>query len=281
MADVKISDLAADSSPENTALIEIETAGGLSRKITLAQVLEANEITAYGLRSATTVVSVSAATAPSSGQVLTATSGTAATWQTPSGGGTPAGSSGQFQFNDASAFGGANLWREGANTIAQRNSTSAQTHYFYKTTDGGSNYARIEILAGSADSPSLQIIGRKAGTGTYANFDIGWSNTKLLRQDGTNATLYGQHFLTSVSNTYDIGSSGTPWRSGYFGTLLVSPLVRTTATVVGSLTAAATAGAGARAFVTDANATTFASIVAGGGSNGVPVYSDGTNWRIG
>lgn len=47
MADVKISDLAADSSPESTALIEIETAGGLSRKITLAQVLEANEITAY------------------------------------------------------------------------------------------------------------------------------------------------------------------------------------------------------------------------------------------
>src|SRR6516165_1436521 len=32
---------------------------------------------------------------------------------------------------------------------------------------------------------------------------------------------------------------------------------------------------GRRAFVTDATATTFASIVAGGGSNGVPVYDDG------
>ena len=43
-----------------------------------------------------------------------------------------------------------------------------------------------------------------------------------------------------------------------------------------------TAGmAGRRAFVTDANATTFASIVAGSGANGVPVYDDGTNWRIG
>jgi hypothetical protein len=50
---------------------------------------------------------------------------------------------------------------------------------------------------------------------------------------------------------------------------------------VATLPAAATAGAGARAFVTDANATTFASVVAGGGANGVPVYSDGTNWRIG
>lgn len=50
---------------------------------------------------------------------------------------------------------------------------------------------------------------------------------------------------------------------------------------VAALPSAATMGAGARAFVTDATATTFASIVAGGGANGVPVYSDGTNWRIG
>jgi len=42
---------------------------------------------ANGLKSATTTVAVSSATAPSSGQVLTATSSTAATWQTPSGGG--------------------------------------------------------------------------------------------------------------------------------------------------------------------------------------------------
>lgn len=43
----------------------------------------------------------------------------------------------------------------------------------------------------------------------------------------------------------------------------------------------ATATAGARAYVTDATATTFASVVAGGGTNKVPVYGDGTNWRIG
>ncbi len=40
-------------------------------------------LTADGLKSATTVVSVSAATAPTNTQVLTATSGTTATWQTP------------------------------------------------------------------------------------------------------------------------------------------------------------------------------------------------------
>ena len=50
---------------------------------------------------------------------------------------------------------------------------------------------------------------------------------------------------------------------------------------VAALPNAATSGAGTRAFVTDANATTFSSVVAGGGANAVPVYSDGTNWRIG
>lgn len=55
----------------------------------------------------------------------------------------------------------------------------------------------------------------------------------------------------------------------------------TGSTVVASLPSAATVGANARAFVTDATATTFHSTVAGGGANKVPVVSDGTNWLIG
>ncbi|MET4184958.1 hypothetical protein ABIB94_007087 [Bradyrhizobium sp. JR7.2] len=52
-----------------------------------------------------------------------------------------------------------------------------------------------------------------------------------------------------------------------------------TTTTVSGLPAATTNGS--RYFVTDATATTFNSIVAGGGSNKVPVFADGTNWRIG
>ena len=36
-----------------------------------------------------------------------------------------------------------------------------------------------------------------------------------------------------------------------------------------------------RAFVNDSSVTTFNTIVAGGGANRVPVFSDGTNWRVG
>jgi len=55
-------------------------------------------------------------------------------------------------------------------------------------------------------------------------------------------------------------------------------------TTVGALTAAATVGAGTKAFVTDATntlASHHGDVVAGGGSNFTPVYSDGTDWRIG
>jgi hypothetical protein len=58
-------------------------------------------------------------------------------------------------------------------------------------------------------------------------------------------------------------------------------IISTTVYTVATLPSAVTSGVGARTFVSDANATTFASIVVGGGANKVPVYSDGTNWRIG
>lgn len=53
------------------------------------------------------------------------------------------------------------------------------------------------------------------------------------------------------------------------------------ATTVGGLPAAATAGVGARSFVTDSSVTTFGTALAGGGANKVPVYSDGAAWYVG
>jgi hypothetical protein len=38
---------------------------------------------------------------------------------------------------------------------------------------------------------------------------------------------------------------------------------------------------GARAFITDGSTATFGATVAGGGSNFVPVYSNGTVWKVG
>jgi len=50
---------------------------------------------------------------------------------------------------------------------------------------------------------------------------------------------------------------------------------------VATLPSAVTSGAGTRAFVSDALLPVFGSIVVTGGAVKVPVYSDGTNWRVG
>ena len=50
---------------------------------------------------------------------------------------------------------------------------------------------------------------------------------------------------------------------------------------VSTLPSAASSGAGARSFVTDATAPAFGSAVAGGGAVATPVYSNGTNWIVG
>lgn len=48
-----------------------------------------------------------------------------------------------------------------------------------------------------------------------------------------------------------------------------------------SLTDPVVAGAGARATCSNSNTTTFNAAVAGGGANVIPVFSDGTIWRVG
>ena len=50
---------------------------------------------------------------------------------------------------------------------------------------------------------------------------------------------------------------------------------------VATFPGAANLGAGARAFVIDSSVSTFGTTVAGGGSGKVPVYSDGTDWKVG
>lgn len=80
------------------------------------------------------------------------------------GGGSPAGSSGQMQYNDASAFGAANFWRESADIIAQRNSTTAQTFYVYDTYTDSSNYGRLAFNT-SLTGDWLKVAAETAGTG--------------------------------------------------------------------------------------------------------------------
>jgi hypothetical protein len=62
---------------------------------------------------------------------------------------------------------------------------------------------------------------------------------------------------------------------------ILGQLNANTPLTVANLPSASVAGVGSRAFVTDSSVSTFGTTVAAGGSTKVPVYSDGTNWKVG
>lgn len=114
----------------------------------------------------------------------------------------------------------------------------------------------------------------------YANGDIRlgeFSGNVSIGTANNSAKLF-VNGITTVNAAFAVGNATIT------GFLTTSSYSKTTATTVASLVAAATAGAGARSFVTDSTVVAsgnFGAIVAGTGANAVPVYSDGTNWRIG
>lgn len=109
------------------------------------------------------------------------------------------------------------------------------------------------------------------------------------------STAHGSYFAfrtcaattTTVAERMRVGlglSVGTTTEAGSGAILANTSITATTTVKTGVYTVATLPAAGSKgriAYVSDANATTFASIVAGGGANNVPVTDDGTNWRIG
>lgn len=123
----------------------------------------------------------------------------------------------------------------------------------------------------------------------------GGGSTNYLRADGTWAAPPGATAgtVTSVSVVTANGVSGSVATATTIPaitltlaaitptTVSASGYLKTAPKTVAGLTAAATAGNGARDFVTDATAPAFGVAVVGGGAVSVPVYSDGANWLVG
>lgn len=155
---------------------------------------------------------------------------------------------------------------------------------YLNTTGNGTNYS----LAG----------GRETAFTDAADYSFAWGHQLSLQNTyqaagGRGHTLvdsgtaaFGTFSAYTTTQTdpvvlqLGVGSSSAA-RSNAFA-VRKSGVQEQKTTTVAALPAAGTAGR--RAFVTDANATMTAgigAIVAGGGANKVPVYDDGTNWRIG
>ena len=119
--------------------------------------------------------------------------------------------------------------------------------------------------------------------GSQAGYAITGSNNTLL---GSNAGKTGTNDLTTGSNNLLLGfntqaSSATVSNEITIGNSS-SKVIRYphSYSTVANLPAA-TIGQGSRTFVTDALTPTFQATVTGGGAVFTPVYSDGTNWKVG
>jgi len=164
------------------------------------------------------------------------------------------------------------------------------------TTDGAGNLSFTDPVATQSPAPMPTYIATGNTVTISANYQgiFGYPITVdgIIVVDGVlvdvnDATIpAGNINFVQYNNGNVMGGSATFTFVAATGLLSVPNLtttgvVKTTATTYSSLPIAGTAGAGARSFITDANTTTFLAIVAGGGSNAVPVVSNGTNWIVG
>lgn len=120
-----------------------------------------------------------------------------------------------------------------------------------------------------------------AGSDTNVPLILGSKGAASVRAStgsGTQVLILDTASVARTLNLTGATSSGDPTISASAGAVAFGAPVKLPGYTVGTLP---TAGVGRTAYVTDANATTYNSIVAGGGANIVTVYADGTNWRIG
>jgi hypothetical protein len=92
-------------------------------------------------------------------------------------------------------------------------------------------------------------------------------------------TEYGRQYTDQINNVLRLYFNRVDAILNQLKTDDVIPAL--TNYTVATLPSAVTSGKGSRSFVTDALAPVFGATVASGGATATPVYSDGTNWKVG
>ena len=135
----------------------------------------------------------------------------------------------------------------------------------------GSSAASAEINVGGSD---IRLFRDAAGVLALRNQEFGAQGFRIY-ETWSNSSNGAWLSLQATGTRYEIGGKAN-------GTGNVRPVMVQHGTVtVASLPSASTAGAGARMVVSDASSPTFGSTVTGGSSTVIPVFSDGTNWKVG
>jgi hypothetical protein len=210
------------------------------------------------------------------------------------GNGSVGGSNTQIQYNNGGAFGG-------ISGVTFNNTTNA-----FSITTPINTTNKIILANNSISNANNSIsIGRNVNLYSQSNnfIAIGANISTNVSYPASNAIVVGG-FASAITNNAIILNATGNTISTAVSTLYVKPIAQSGSPqenllsynpIDGSILYANTiltpnvafanlpnvTISGTRLFVNDANTTTFYAVVGGGGSNYVPVFSDGTNWRVG
>jgi hypothetical protein len=197
---------------------------------------------------------------------------------------------------------GALLWHMGVENCVMGSYAMKGTEFPYPTeavpnptnpNTGGYNtafgtYSASNLETGIGNSVFGNLSGSSLLSGSN-NTALGRKSLKLATSGSDNVAIgssAGAYAQVSSHNTWNeivLGASATGKgpQTATIGDPSTKAVSLGGAVTVSQLPSAMLMGAGARSFVTDANSTTFLSPAIGGGSNKVPVVSDGAIWLIG
>lgn len=141
----------------------------------------------------------------------------------------------------------------------------------------GTITAAAANFSGAVSSVGLSSTGFAFAAGKALNMGISASLGNITAYD-LSAAYIG---CVYDALTHAFNASGTTKLTVAAAVITATVPVKLPTYTVATLPAAATAGAGATAYVTDALAPTFLTAVVGGGAIATTVFSDGTSWRAG
>jgi hypothetical protein len=164
----------------------------------------------------------------------------------------------------------------------------------------------IVIDAGSGTG-NINLPAKTANTILFVNADKNMKSSANLQYNGTSVIVNGEisatgnitgdnfsavnlviNSITSDDSSFvtiddGVNVNGEILATGNItgGNISTAGVVKTGVFVTGTIPTAAGVGAGARAFVTDADSVTFGNLYTGGSGNAMPVWSNGTSWYVG
>jgi hypothetical protein len=127
--------------------------------------------------------------------------------------------------------------------------------------------------------PDLTNVARNSFGGFYSILNAVYDKANsTFAGTSLNSILYSQ-YINADRLTIGQLISATGNITG--GNISTAGVVKTGSFVTGTIPTASGVGAGARAFVTDADSVTFGNLYTGGSGNAMPVWSNGTSWYVG